>query len=652
MSTDRHTNIGGDSSLFGCHNSAVPNFSSNKSKLPTDRHSFSRIVGVASIQSNVTGNDFDAKSMYSARSVSSRSISRFNSVSSNHFTQRISLVIDAVKDENSITHNQETGPIMIPDSSINIIQTQLSRQATNVSGDERSGIHVKTQDWTSDPEKITDNDGKEKDSLSDEAMFDPTNGAPDGGYSWVIAVCCCFLSVSTWGANACYGVFLNYFISSDYFAGATDFDFAIIGGIAIGISQVFSPFVFIFVSYLGLKPTMIIGLIIQTLGYLLAGFARYKWQLYMTQGLMIGVSFSLVFTSSIAVLPNWFYKKRALASGITVSGSGLGGIVFSLSCNSLMQKTGSHRWPYIMVAITTCTMCSICIILIQEHPKTSPKYKSIAPRPSLWVVMKVVLNPSIVINPEVNYVAIWFACCNAAYITLLFSMSTYASSVGLTHGQGSVITAILNAGQFVGRPMLGHFSDKCGRINFSIVISLIVVVLLFAYWINATTYGSIIGFALLCGLTLGIGAVNNQPLVLEASGMELFPAAFSYLNIVVSGPLTFAEVIALKLRKPDALRPFLYCQVLSGCFFSSGVLFLFLLRERKISRVVVQRKEALEETMYAHYTSGLNSQSEEDPKELTQTEADLNEKRLRKYEFLLKGGVKGYLARMLYPIKA
>ncbi|ODQ83248.1 hypothetical protein BABINDRAFT_159682 [Babjeviella inositovora NRRL Y-12698] len=652
MSTDKHTNIGGDSSLFGCDNPAVSGSPSRKPKLSTEnRHSLSRIASVASIHSNVTGNGFDAESICSAHSGSSRSILRFNSVSSNHFTQRITLVIDAVKDENIITHNQETGPIMIPDSGMNIIQTQLSRQATNVSRDARSGIHVKTQDWTSDPEKIVDNNGKEYTNESDGDEHDPSGGAPDGGYSWVIAVCCCFLSVSTWGASSCYGVFLNFFLSSDYFAGATDFDFAIIGGLAVGISQVFSPFVFIFVSYLGLKPTMIIGLAIQTLGYLLAGFARYKWQLYMTQGLMIGVSFSLVFTSGIAILPNWFYKKRALASGITVSGSGLGGIVFSLSCNSLMQKTGSHQWPYIMVAITTCTMCSICIILIQEHPKTSPKYKSIAPRPSLWVVMKTVLNPHIVLNLEVNYVAIWFACWNAAFITVLFSMSAYASSVGLTHGQGSVITAILNAGQFVGRPMLGHFSDKCGRINFSIVISLVVVVLLFAYWINATTYGSIIGFALLCGLTLGIGAVNNQPLVLEASGIELFPAAFSYLNIVVSGPLTFAEVIALKLRKPDALRPFLYCQILSGCYFSFGVLFLFLFRERKISRVVEQRKEALEKIMCTYYISDLSSQSE-DSKELTQAEADLNEKRLRTYEYLLSGGMKGYFARMLYPIKA
>jgi MFS family permease len=69
------------------------------------------------------------------------------------------------------------------------------------------------------------------------------------------------------------------------------------------------------------------------------------------------------------------------------------------------------------------------------------------------------------------------------YIVLLFSLPSYARSVGLTAQQGSVIGAVLNLGQGkmlllkpdsywqilkdigLGRPPVGYFSDSFGRIN-------------------------------------------------------------------------------------------------------------------------------------------------------------------------------------------
>ncbi|ODQ83250.1 hypothetical protein BABINDRAFT_159685 [Babjeviella inositovora NRRL Y-12698] len=597
----------------------------------------------------------DAKSMYSARSDFGHIISRTNTAHSNPVARAITQLVEAVRDDNIITEKQHASEEMvIPDTGLNIIEKQVTRQITRHTDCDvaTTGFSSGVDRRNSDPETRIEYHGtEEKDSLSDEAVFDPTNGAPDGGYSWVIAVCCCFLSSATWGANASYGVFLNYFISSNYFPGATDFDFAMIGGLVIGISTAFAPFVFILVSYIGLKPTMLLGVSIQTCGYILAGFVKTKAGLYCTQGMMIGLSFGMIFTSSIAILPNWFYYKRSIAAGMTVSGSGLGGVIFSLSANSLMQRTGSHRWPLIMVGLVTCAICVTCIVLIQEHPKTSPKYKSKAPRPGLWPTIQVVLNPRIVLNVEVTLVGLWFMCCNVGYITLLFSMSAYASSVGLTHQQGSNLTAIMNVGQFVGRPTMGHFSDRFGRINFSLMISFTVGVLIFAYWVNADTYGSLIGFALLTGFTVGIGAVNNQPLAVDASGLEMFPAAFSYLSWIISPLLAFSEVIALKLKKPQLSRPFLYCQIMTGCFIMLGCLLLMLMRELKITRVIVQRKGALEEHIRVHTFAEGSIQSGKELQELTPEEIETNERRLHKYEFLLRGGVKGYLTRMFYPIK-
>lgn len=40
---------------------------------------------------------------------------------------------------------------------------------------------------------------------------------PDGGYGWVCVACNFFINGHTWGINSTYGVFLGYYLSTDYF---------------------------------------------------------------------------------------------------------------------------------------------------------------------------------------------------------------------------------------------------------------------------------------------------------------------------------------------------------------------------------------------------------------------------------------------------
>ncbi|ODQ64132.1 MFS general substrate transporter, partial [Nadsonia fulvescens var. elongata DSM 6958] len=472
---------------------------------------------------------------------------------------------------------------------------------------------------------------------------------PDGGYAWVIATCACVLTMATWGSNASYGVFLNYYLSSNYFPGATDFDYALIGGLVAAIALSLSPVVFVFVSYLGLKQTISLGIIIQTAGYILASFATKTWQLYMTQGVLVGVSFSLVFVSSISILPNWFFYKRALASGIMVSGAGTGGILFSLSSNKLMEQTGNHKWPLRMVGFVTLFMCVVCMLLLKQYPKTSPNHPKHPahipqPRPSLKKAFEVVFDFSIVELIPIHFITVWYMLCNVGYIILLFSMSAYSSSVGLTHQQGSNITAILNVGQCIGRPLMGYAADRVGRINFTIVVTFTVSLLIFTFWINAKTYAALCVFALVTGSIIGIGSVNNQPLALEVSGSARFPSAFSYMNIIVGITTMFAEVMALKLRNNNLSNPFLHCQIFTGVLYFGAFLIISPVREWKVKRLFSKRRD---EIFGLLDRNGLI----DGETVLTREEVELYKKRLHKYDILLSTEVSGYITRLVYPIK-
>jgi MFS family permease len=75
------------------------------------------------------------------------------------------------------------------------------------------------------------------------------------------------------------------------------------------------------------------------------------------------------------------------------------------------------------------------------------------------------------------------------YIVLLFSLPNYANSIGLTAKQGSIVGAILNLGQGLGRPPIGYFSDSVGRINIAAVTTFMSGLLALVLWVNAKSFG-------------------------------------------------------------------------------------------------------------------------------------------------------------------
>lgn len=470
-----------------------------------------------------------------------------------------------------------------------------------------------------------------------EDLIDPP---PDGGLKlWTCAVCVGLLSLSTWGINSSYGVFLSYYQSSNSFPEATAYDYALIGSLVITVSQCLAPFVIILMKTIGFRETLIIGTTLQTVSYILASFAKKIWHLYLTQGVLIGVSFSLVFCPSSMVIPTWFLHKRGLANGIGLCGSGLGGVVFSLSINKMIEKTGDQKWALRMLAIIGFVICSICIILTNprnyKHPKVSFK--------TMKVVSGAIFDSSSWKYPSTILISLWVSFSNISYTITLFSLSSYAISVGLTPHEASSVTAILNAGQTIGRPLIGLFADKFGRVNYSIFGLIMLIILNFAFWMNARSYLALIVFGLVCGFFLPVANTLNALLMADAIEPSRFPAAFCLVFVCLGILALPSEVIAMELRTPDNTRfPYLWCQVFTGLIFLVSLCCLMPLREIKIRKMIHNRTETANAKL-----AKMRLSKESDEQEMEQLRA-----RLLNYKILLNTGVKGYFARMFYPIKA
>ena len=71
-----------------------------------------------------------------------------------------------------------------------------------------------------------------------------------------------------------------------------------------------------------LRSLVLVGSILLVFGMLMTGLCCQYRQLILAQGVVVGAGSGFLFLPSIAVLPQYFKKRRALSTGLGSSGGG------------------------------------------------------------------------------------------------------------------------------------------------------------------------------------------------------------------------------------------------------------------------------------------------------------------------------------------
>ncbi|SMN18397.1 similar to Saccharomyces cerevisiae YNL125C ESBP6 Protein with similarity to monocarboxylate permeases [Maudiozyma saulgeensis] len=467
---------------------------------------------------------------------------------------------------------------------------------------------------------------------------------PDKGYAWVIVFSVFLIMFNTWGCNSAFGVFLSFFLNNNRFPGATRYDYALIAGLTVFLGQGLCPFVVIIMRIVGLKTTMYFGTCVMVTAFVLASYATKLWHLYVTQGFMIGCSISLIFSPATTLLPGWFLKKRAVSMGLSLLGTGAGGVTFGLASNKMIHDFGNTKMCYRMLAITCSIATAIAVSLVKERSPVKPvglksftKMKKEFSKMFSWKVIR---------QPFVPLIAIWFTLALFGYNLMIFTLSSYAVARGMSQHQGSSLTAILNGAQCVGRPVMGLLGDRFGRANVTITLTCVLCVFMFGFWIPAHTYIQLIFFSIMVGSCVGVANVMNTVLIADMVKPEEFLPAWAFVNYSGAPALLVTEVVAQALTDSNnKSNPYLHTQIFAGCCFSAALFMIFVLREYAVRLKLTKRQEDTVRKL---------QEKEEETSSDIQTVSehwDILEKRETKYELLLGSGVKKYFMRMAYPMK-
>ncbi|KAI4277144.1 MAG: hypothetical protein LQ337_002017 [Flavoplaca oasis] len=378
--------------------------------------------------------------------------------------------------------------------------------------------------------------------------------------------------------NSSYGVFLAYYLNSNYYPGATALHFAFVGGLSISQALLVSPLATITTRLYGTNVTLFIGVFLETLALIGASFTREIWQLFLSQGVCFGIGMGFLFVGSVGVVPQWFTTRRSLANGIATAGSGIGGLMYSLATNAMIQSFGIG-WAFRILGIVAFTVNAVCAALMKDRNKTIG-------------VTQLAFDYTLFQRFEFLLTLGWGFFSMLGYIVLLFSLPSYAASIGLSSKQGSIVGALLNLGQGLGRPAVGMVSDSVGRINIAFLCTFVAGLLCLIIWIFAKSFGVLVVFSLLVGTVSGTFWTTIAPVEAEVVGLKTLPSALAIVWIVLVLPTTSAEPIALELRQRTG-NIYLHAQLFTGLMYIAAALCMWFLKAWKVAEM--ERVAAVEE---------------------------------------------------------
>lgn len=462
---------------------------------------------------------------------------------------------------------------------------------------------------------------------------------PDGGYGWVCCVCVTFIMFSSWGANSAFGVFLAYYFNSGVFPGASKYDYALIAGMSVAFGQGCAPLAMVLARIKGCKYPMYLGICLLFVGFLLGSFATKLWQLYVTQGVLVGISIALLYAPATTIIPGWFLKKRSSAIGLSLVGTGAGGVTYSLAVNKLIEETGHQYWPLRMLAIACTITCIVSTVLLKQ--RNPPKPAGLKSLSGILQQFKAVFSFKVTRQYNVIMLTVWFAFALFGYNLMVFTISPYGVAKGLSARQASLLTTTLNAAQCFGRPSMGFLGDKIGRMNVTVILTTCLTIFMFAFWLNCQGFLELLFFAICVGSCVGVANVMSTVLVADMVEPEHFLPAWSLVNSAGAPFLLVCEVVAQAMVDTNNhVNPYLHTQIFAGlCFFCALVL-ICILRELKVRNILQDRLKVAN----LHLEQIWTSESDEDSK------VSLWEKK-QKYDILLTKSPRYFFYRMFYPMK-
>ncbi len=260
------------------------------------------------------------------------------------------------------------------------------------------------------------------------------------------------------------------------------------------------------------------------------GLFSELWQWY-AAGVVLGVAGALVFVvASTVLIENWFVDKRGTALGIAMCGSGIGGVVFPILGNFLIETIG-WRMSYVAIAVIICVLVLPWTVHVFRLHPAELGLEPYGAEKAAELDAAAAKAKGIPAKQAVATIA--FVCVFLyAGIEALFSgynnhLPGFAESIGYSAAFGAGILSLAQLGYVVATLVMGWVTDKIG-VAASTYITLAVTALSLLGFCFFQAELPLVVAAFVFGMNSVIITISVPTLISELFGKKDFAQILSY----------------------------------------------------------------------------------------------------------------------------
>lgn len=199
---------------------------------------------------------------------------------------------------------------------------------------------------------------------------------PDGGPQGWMTVAGGFLSaVAGVGVLSGFAVFQNFY-STVGLAAYSPADIAWIGNLQIWGCFAFGLFSGWLSDKFGPQLPMALGSGFVVFGTMMASVSTKYYHFVLSQGVCSALGIGLTFVPSLSVQCQWFLKKRGLVVGLVLSGQNVGGVIWPVVVNNMVNTRGvSFGWTLRTIGFAQLVlMVSATLLMHRRYPRGSEEH--------------------------------------------------------------------------------------------------------------------------------------------------------------------------------------------------------------------------------------------------------------------------------------
>ncbi|XP_070609441.1 monocarboxylate transporter 14 isoform X1 [Erythrolamprus reginae] len=182
----------------------------------------------------------------------------------------------------------------------------------------------------------------------------------DRGWAWMIVFSSFLVHILIMGSQMALGILnMEWLEEFNQSRGLT----AWVSSLNMGITLIVGPFIGLFINTCGCRKTAITGGILNALGWILSSYASNVYYLFITFGIIAGIGSGMVYLPAVVMVGEYFQKRRALAQGLSTTGTGFGAFLMTASLKYLCLEFGWRNAVFLHGAI--CLNLCVCGALLR-----------------------------------------------------------------------------------------------------------------------------------------------------------------------------------------------------------------------------------------------------------------------------------------------